>query len=329
MIKENLEEYSNLINSFIEYGKSNDISLNINYFDYIPTIGVVCSYPNILLALNKNLKPDKEGLLNFSVLENQYERKLFRNGYLYSDKYMVMASSYFRRGYYFASNFAPSFIDLYWNYENPDNDKYIALDLNRVRINVDDPIYEERDIWYGAKFKDKIENIEDGIIKLRPPLDIPKYSISSFFGDVYSLDIKWSTKNNIKVFQCKEFKTESIKINICGDEYFPVKYIHAEYNMKTGSFRHFDGAIHFYTEEEYLNRRDTDFNHNYKNTDQIKASSQKLFKINGSVSVDKWIELTSHYLFANPLIFEYFEGKLPERLTEIIQLLRKEQAKLL
>lgn len=329
MIKEKLDKYYNLINSFIEYSKSKNISLKINSFDYIPTIGVICSYPNILLALNKNLKPDKEGLLDFNVLDNEYERKLFRSGYLYSDKYMAMASYCFRRSYCSANNFAPSFIDLYWNYENPSNDKYISLDLDRVRINVDNTIYVERDIWYGAKFIDKIENIEDGIIKLRPPLDIPKFNISSFFGDVYSLDIKWHTKNNIRVFQCEEFKNEAVKINICGHEYFPAKYIHAEYNIRTSSFRHFDGAIHFYTEEEYFNRRDTDFNHNYKNKDQIKGSSQKLFKINGSVSVDKWIELTSHFLYGNPLIYEYFEGKLPEKLTKIVQLLRKKQARLM
>ena len=29
-------------------------------------------------------------------------------------------------------------------------------------------------------------------------------------------------------------------------------------------FRHFDGAIHFYTENEYLSRRDSDFNYNSK-----------------------------------------------------------------
>ncbi|OCA73963.1 hypothetical protein BBI00_06265 [Chryseobacterium arthrosphaerae] len=36
-------------------------------------------------------------------------------------------------------------------------------------------------------------------------------------------------KNNIKSFQAEEFKTEEIKIIKNNVEYFPVRYIHAEY----------------------------------------------------------------------------------------------------
>ncbi len=88
---------------------------------------------------------------------------------------------------------------------------------------------------------------------------------------IHSLDIKWETKNNIKSFQAEEFKTEEIKIEYENGSFHPVRYIHAEYDLTEKVFRHFDGAIHFYTEDEYYRRRDSDFNFNKKNTTHIKS----------------------------------------------------------
>lgn len=137
-------------------------------------------------------------------------------------------------------------------------------------------------------------------------------------GHTYSLDIKWSSKDGIKVFQAEEFKVEKSRIIKNGKEYHPVKYLHAEFDIEAGSFRHFDGAIHFYTEDEYYQRRDQDFNYNFKNHLQLKTLSQKLFKINGQIEITDWVTLVSHYLTGNPLVFEYFEGKLPDRILQII-----------
>lgn len=178
------------------------------------------------------------------------------------------------------------------------------------------------DTWYGAQFNNKIDLIPDGIVKLRPPMDVEYTYISSFFRNSYSLDIKWTTKNNIKSFQAEEFKTEEIKIIKNNVEYFPVRYIHAEYDLQKGYFKHFDGAIHFYNENEYYSRRDSDFNYNNKNQGHIKTLSQKLFKMNGIVSVNTWIKFCSHFFAGNPLIFEYFEDKYPNHINEILEKLR-------
>jgi len=233
-----------------------------------------------------------------------------------------MAHPFFRRGYYQGNNFSPRFIDMFWQYPNKENDRYIALDMDRVRVNVDDSMYMELDTWYGAKFNKNPEEIEDGIVKLRPPLDLEPFDIEFFFGDTYSLDIKWYTKENIKVFQAEEFKAEKNTIEIDGSIYYPVRYVHSEFDITSKSFRHFDGAIHFYTEEEYFQRRDSDFNYNDKNDLKVKTVSRKIFKINGSISMNDWIELTSHFLTGDPLVFEYFEGKLPDRVIETVQKLR-------
>lgn len=322
---EELTKNATLIQSFIDYCDSKEIKLTKENFDYVRTIGVVAEYSNIVHLLNENILKDKEELVEVYVLDKEFRKEPFATGYYYSNKYMVMAHPYFRRGHYQNNNFAPHFVGIFEGYNCDNIKKYIAIDSNRVRINVDNSMYMEFDTWYGAKFKNTISDIEDGIVKLRPPLQLESFHTNFLFGGTYSLDIKWTSKENIKTFQLEEFKTESSKIEKNGNEYFPVKYLHAEFDTNAGTFRHFDGAIHFYTEDEYYQRRESDFNYNSKNSLKLKTLSQKLFKVNGQISIDKWIELTSHYLQGDPLIYEYFEGKLPDRITEILDALTEKE----
>nr|WP_315396817.1 hypothetical protein [uncultured Sphingobacterium sp.] len=321
---EELAKNSTLIEEFINFCKTKQIQLTIDNFDYVQTTGIIAYYPNLVHLLNDVIAKDKEELVEVSMLEKEYKKETFAAGFYYSDKYMVMAHPYFRRGHNERNNFAPRFLDIFWGYEKENIQKYIAIDSDRVRVNVDNSMYMEFDTWYGAKFKETVSDIEDDVVKLRPPLDLEPFYINSFFGDIYSLDIKWTkSKDGIKIFQAEEFKVEQCRILKNGKEYYPVKYLHAEFDSEIGAFRHFDGAIHFYTEEEYYQRRDDDLNYNIKNSFQLKTLSQKLFKVNGVVTTEEWIELVSHYLTGNPLIFEYFEGKLPDNITEIIDILRK------
>lgn len=320
-LEERMEELSKnvtLIKSFINYCASKQIKLTLDNFDYVQTIGIVAKYRNIVHLLNDKIYKDKEQLVEVSILDQEYKKEPFASGYYYSEKYMVLAHPYFRRDYCQNSNFPPNFIDVFWKYNIDKIQKYIAIDNDRVRINVDSSMYIERDTWYGAKFKSTISNIEEGVVKLRPPIQIKSFLTESLFGSTYSLDIKWYLKDGIKTFQAEEFKNADKRIERNRCEFYPAKYLHAEFDINAGTFRHFDGAIHFYTKDEYYQRRDSDLNYNKKNSLKLKTLSQKLFKVNGQIAVDKWIELTSHYLQGDPLIFEYFEGKLPERIIKIL-----------
>lgn len=316
--EEELTKNSSLIEAFIDFSKSRQIKLNIDNFDYVQTIGIIAHYPNIVHLLNEKISKDKEELVEVNVLEKEYKKESFAPGFYYAENYMVMAHPYFRRGYHDNSNFAPSFTDIFWGYEKNDIEKYIAIDSDRVRINVDNRMYMEFDTWYGAKFNNTISNIDNGVVKLRPPLGLEAFHLDFFFGSTYSLDIKWTSKDGVKVFQAEEFKIDDIRIIKNGNEYYPVRYLHAEFDKAKGTFRHFDGAIHFYTEDEYYQRRDDDLNYNSKNSFQLKTFSQKLFKVNGTITVEEWVKITSHYLTGNPLVYEYFEGKLPDDLIDII-----------
>jgi hypothetical protein len=117
-------------------------------------------------------------------------------------------------------------------------------------------------------------------------------------------------------------KTENVQIERSGRRYFPARYLHAEFDLSANCFRHFDGAIQLFTEEEYLQRRESDFNMTMKNPAHVKARSTKVFKINGRLDTRKWVEFCSHFFAANPLIFEYFSGVYPKHITEALERIR-------
>ena len=217
------------------------------------------------------------------------------------------------------ANWAPRFIELFWAFDAPGVKKYIAIDEDRVRINVDGTGYFESDTWYGPPFNDDIRKIKPGTAKLRPPLDLESSYVNFLFANAYCLDIKWSESEGIKTFQSLEVKTEEVQIEFEGQKYFPARYIHAEFDMAANCFRHFDGAIQLYTKDEYFRRRDSDFNMTAKSSEHVKARSKKVFKFNGPLSTSSWVEFCSHFYAANPLTFEYFTGSYPKSVAENLQ----------
>lgn len=317
--KMELENNSQLISNFVSMCNNKGIELTSDHISYIQSIGIVADYPNLALRL-LNPELDKDGLVSLKYLRDNFETTHISFGYMKADDFMLFPTHYLRRQFSKYANFAPRFCEIFLKFRDNKIDSYIKLDNNRVRVNVDNCFYMECDTWYGAKFNSEIANISDGVVKLCPTLGLPETIISMFFAEVYSLDIKWATKDNIKTFIAEEIKVDSVFEEIDGVKYHPARYIHSEYDLAKGCFRHFDGAIYLYTEEEYQQRKDLDLNFNTKSAKLIKPKSEKLFKMNGEISLDNWILFISHFLTGNPLVFEYFEGEYPEEIKRIVDL---------
>lgn len=320
--QERLAEESDLIAKFVKLAASKGVTLGMESFEYIQTIGIVAKAPGIARALLGPIKTERDGLLSFNEIASRLPPSPHYEGCFAGPGFILMAHSCYRRGMHPLNNWAPRFIDLFWQFDDPGTEKYIALDEDRVRIDVDGLGYFEGDTWYGAPFDEDIQNIKPGIAKLRPPLDLESQYVSFLFADAYCLDIKWSEADGIKSFQALEMKTENIRIEVGGQHYFPARYLHAEFDLTANRFRHFDGAIQLFTEEEYFQRRDSDFNMTMKTPVQIKARSSKVFKINGPLKTKYWVEFCCHFYTANPLTFEYFSGEYPKHVTEILAKLR-------
>jgi hypothetical protein len=318
-----LLENRQLINDFQNFARCAGAQLSDTNFDYVETIGIIATAPRLLASLLPPLPRERDGLYSFAALTEAFALDPYKPGYLRGPSYAVMAHPRFRRGFHEVNNFAPRFIELFWGLSTGGASRYLALDKNRVRIDIDGPSYFERDTWFGAPFNQDVAQVPNGVTKLRPPLDVASYAVSFLFADAYCLDIKWSEEKNIKTFQALELKSELVTVMHEGNTYFPGRYIHAEFDISVGSFRHFDGAIQYYTEDEYLQRRESDLNHNTKRPLQLKARSEKLFKLNGKVGVDDWVEMCCHFFAGNPLAIEYFSGRYPHHVDEALSRLRE------
>ncbi|WP_342246767.1 hypothetical protein [Pseudomonas sp. OTU5201] len=317
--REQLAAATDLIAKFTALAASKGVILGANSFEYIQTIGIVAKAPGIARALLGPIRAERDGVLPFNQIASRFAPSLHYEGCFAGPDYILMAHPCYRRGMHPVNNWAPRFIDLFWRFDGPGIEKYIALDEDRVRIDVGGLGYFEADTWYGAPFDEDIGRIKPGIVKLRPPMDLEARHVSIFFANAYCLDIKWSESNGIKSFQALEMKTEDIRIKVDGQQYFPARYLHAEFDLATNCFRHFDGAIQLFTEEEYVQRRDSDFNMTMKNAAHIKARSSKVFKINGPLRTKDWVEFCCHFYIANPLTFEYFSGEYPKHITEALE----------
>lgn len=317
-----LEKYSSEIEAMTSLCNSRGICLRDTDFDYIPTIGVFVEKEGILSHLLPDLACDKDGLVSLEELRSLVTPSTQMPGHFLVGSFLTLAHSYFRRQFSNSAAFAPRFIHEFCALEYGDSKAYLALDPNRVRINTESRFYMEDDTWFGARFDKKIGNISDGIARLCPPLDLELRHVSFIFKDAYALDIKWSEKKGIKTFQALEFKQPDIVIGLQGVEYHPVRYIHAEFDLKNKSFRHFDGAVHHYTSEEYISRRDQDFNFEAKGAARTKPKSIKIFKLNGAFSVDLWADLCCHFFSGNPLMIEYFTGEYPVSIKEMLSRIR-------
>ncbi|MDD3803178.1 MAG: hypothetical protein PHW02_02175 [bacterium] len=307
-----IEKNEDLIESFINFAKKKNIILNKTNFSYLHTIGIFAKYENLVELLDPTLARDKEGLVNFKDLyqKNMYSKKL--PGFMGNEKFIIMANSNFRRNYYENNNFAPKFIEQFWRDGHKGYDAFISLDYNRVRINVDLYPYIEKDTWFGPKFKKDISEITDGPVKIRPTMKYDKKIVNYAYNNSYGLNVYWKTREGIKIFEAEDFKNETEYINRNGIELYPSRYVHAEYDLASKEFRHLDGAYHFYTKEEYMIRRDSTIDHNKKSEIKIKGLSEKMFKFNGKISVETFLEFTGQFYVNNPLILEYFEGDIPE-----------------
>ena len=312
--KSQLERFEEQIQKFTLTTKKIGIELNEQSFSYIPSIGVVATAKGLATAIIKSQSADRDRLWDYDRLSSRMPASRFQSGLFIGTDCMIMAHEYFRRKMHPAANWAPRFTEVFWAFKREGVQKYIAIDEDRVRINVDSSAYIESDTWYGAPFNQQISEIKNGVVKLIPPQELDPTLIDFLFAQAHCIDIKWTESIGIKSFQALEFKTSETQLLIEDKTYYPARYLHAEFDLATKKFRHFDGAVQFFEKDEYLARRESDFNMPYKNLSQIKPKSKKLFKLNGLIDIEDWVDLSCHFFTGNPLLYKYFNGEYSEQL---------------
>ena len=210
-----LKENQNIISAFINFAQSKNIDLTEQEFKYTQMSGITVNSKDLFLKLNEDIVPDKDGLLDYKYLTSKLNKHVFSDGYFFADNYIVMADHLFRQAYSPNNGFQPRFIEKFWSIDPYDYDEIkIRLDVDNLKIDIQDSSLLELDTWYGVIFNKDVGEISDQVVKLRPSYDFDDFDISSLFGGTYSVDVKWSSSQNIKTFQAEEFKTESINLTI-------------------------------------------------------------------------------------------------------------------
>lgn len=310
------------VDEFKQLAQSKDVQVADITFRYSPPLGITASAPGLLRAL-LDVKPDgRDGLFSWPALMGSLQPSKFSEGTLRGNGFMALAHPCFRRQMHPMNNWAPRFIALFWALEDTNWEKSIALDEDRVRIDLDGPGYAEADTWYGPPFNREISQLQSGNVKLRPPADLTESRLEFFFSSAYCIDVRWSDSGSIRTFQALELKIDKVQLEFDGVMYHPARYMHAEFDTQQGTFRHFDGAVQYLTDAEYHARRDSDFSMVYKSTQHVKPKSKKVFKLNGIIEIDTWVELASHFFAGNPLMFEYFNGTFPQHILDLLTRIR-------
>lgn len=247
---------------------------------------------NIVLKTYPELenKLDKDGLL---LIDDDFT--LYDCGILYKN-HVLHYHQFLRRGYYSNPNF--DFLGRFLSYyhtSNKINNFRIAIDMQRIMPKEYLQHLIECDAWFGPNFDPN--TLDD---KYSVGVTVKKRIKPSIFDLSNNLDrteFLWSYKDDIKTFEIEEISETEYKF----DKFHINRYIHSERDIQKKQFQHFDGAVKVYT-HEYKKRLDSQFPNEYRAPIKI-----KLFRIDGNIDINKWIDLISHFFKGNEMILEYFD----------------------
>ena len=247
---------------------------------------------NIVLNTYPELeaKLDKDGLL---IIDNDFI--LNDSGIIYKD-HILHYHQFLRRGYYSNPNFdfLGRFVSYYFSTKEKNNFR-IAIDMQRLMPKEYLQHLIECDAWFGPNFdSDKLDDKYSVGLTIKKRI---KPSIFSLSNDLDRTEFLWSYKDNIKTLEIEEisnieYKFEKFNIN---------KYVHSERDIQNHILQHFDGSVKIYP-QEYNKRFNSQLPNEYRAPIKI-----KLFRIDGDIDINKWIELISYFSKGNEMILEYFD----------------------
>lgn len=238
---------------------------------------------------------DDDGLLH---LDNDF---ILLDGGIKYGKYFLHYHQFLRRG--FASNPNFDFLGRFAQYHNkPSNDNSfrIAIDHRRIMLFENYSRLMEYDTWYGPRFD---QNKLDDRSHIGLTVVARTLPTSMDMNHLIKTEFLWKTNEAEFV---KTLETEELT---CPDHPYDNwhinRYIHAERDMAKKTFRHFDGAAKVYAQDKYKQRVDSVMPKNPRPAHYI-----KLFRIDGEINLEDWMELVSMFYKGNEMIIEYFDPEL-------------------
>jgi|SRR5262245_9670335 len=250
---------------------------------------------------------DQEGLL---ILDDRFE---LNDGGIFYGEFVLQYHHLLRRGYGSNPNF--DFLGAFAQYATGTgntNQFRIAIDHSRIMERRWFELIMEKDTWFGPPFDASALDDSKAVgltVVRRNPNSLFRLDNSLLF-----TDFLWTFRDGVKTFQMEEVSAPEPTFG----PYNFNRYLHAERDTGRGVLRHFDGAIKVYRKEDYAERVST----------HLPAPARaflkpKLFRIDGDIEVQKWIDLASLFMKGNEMVIEYFN---PAAFLKIFDLRMRDMA---
>jgi hypothetical protein len=250
----------------------------------------------VVLGIYPELKDrtDPDGLLHIDGA-----LRLFDGGIEYKD-HILHYHQFLRRGFHSNPNydFLGRFIN-YYHQTKARNSFRIAIDHRRIMPKEFYQQLGERDAWFGPPFdRSKLDDPNGvGLIVIKRV----KPSLFDMAGNKLDrTEFYWSYKDGVKTFEVEELSSDEELF----DSYYLNRYVHSERDVNLRVLRHFDGAVKVYLKDDYPGRMKTQLPNELKSHRKV-----KLYRIDGDVDIDEWIELTCLFFKFNEMLIEYFNAE--------------------
>lgn len=259
---------------------------------------VLYGYIDILYNAFPKLKEhiDNDGLILLEYLLEDFDycgQGVFKSKY---NQLSVILHSFFRRSYSIYNNFNFGFLDkLFEVYNKGNHSVKVRLETNLIGFAPSWIQSHEYEFWYGPHYIDNIENIPEGLTRYESD------EIDKIYTNIKSTEFIWQKKDEGKQYQFEMEEVIDAEAPTLEKDTYGCRYLHALYDFNCKEFNHFDGAVRCYDLEKMVKRIDTPMNQMGH-----QAEYTKIFRIDGSISLDLWKGLITQYLCSNHSVYDYF-----------------------
>ena len=212
-------------------------------------------------------------------------------------EYLIFAHLYFRRSYSYLNTLNTPFLSRIEKIDRNEKSVKIAIDLDCIGLAGTEHEEREYSYWWGPKFNDDLKSI---------PLGVTRYENEHYnilLSDLLRTEFGWYIQDHKHTFESEEItNVPNIKIN--GNDMYACRFVHSMVDDTSGLPTHLDGAVRTYSDEKMIERLDISIKDSNRDT-----LYTKIWRIDGTIPIDLWKELITHYYRDNMMVGEYFGGK--------------------
>lgn len=214
--------------------------------------------------------------------------------------FAILLHPYLRKSLSRLNNYNLEFLESFFSYLNSkDVSLKISIDEDFVGYAPSFLMPFEFEYIYGAPFDDDVSKIKQG------PSCYDNTKEDHQYYQSLRTEYNWKWENGEFTFEMEDVNDYCVPGTLNKD--YGCYYIHSQYDFANKAFKHFDGAVREYSDEEMLERIDQKLTESGKN-----KKYTKLFRLDGKISIHEWKDLILKFTYGLPSVYEYFGQHKPE-----------------